>query len=77
MQPSKPLSPGEIYYDEDLGIELVAVPSKTCRHPDSNELICVYRSGCEHGTGCYRSSLDSTSCTYPSCSTRPSNSRSL
>ena len=56
MQPSKPLNPGEIYFDKDLGIELVAVPSETCRHPDTNELVCIYRSGCEHGTGCYRSS---------------------
>lgn len=59
MQPGSPLSPGEIYYDEDLGIELVAVPSDICRHPNSNELVCVYRPKCEHGTGCYRSPVDS------------------
>ena len=56
MQPGKPLIPGEVYYDKDLDVEVVAVPSEICRHPNSNELVCVYRSGCEHGTGCYRSS---------------------
>lgn len=59
MQPGEPLIPGETYYDKDLDVEVIAVPSETCRHPDSNELVCVYRSGCEHGTGCYRSSLES------------------
>lgn len=33
MQPNKSLNPGEIYYDKDLDIEIVAVPSETCRHP--------------------------------------------
>lgn len=56
MQPSKPLSPGEIYYDEDLGTEIVAVPSETCHHPDTDELVCIYHPTCEHGAGCYRSS---------------------
>lgn len=59
MQPSKPLSPGEIYYDEDLGTEIVAVPAETCHHPDTNELVCIYRPTCEHGIGCYRPYLDS------------------
>ena len=56
MQPGSPLSPGEIYYDKDLDFEVVAVPSETCLHPDSTELVCVYYPTCEHGTGCYRSS---------------------
>lgn len=61
MQPNEPLNPGETYLDEDLGIEVVAVPSETCRHPNSNELVCVYRSKCEHGTGCYRPPHESLS----------------
>lgn len=59
MQPSEPLSPGETYLDEDLGIEVVAVGSNGCSYPprryepDAEKRInCAYRGCCNHTRGC-------------------------
>lgn len=59
MQPSEPLSPGEIYYDKDLGIEVVAVESDDCSYPSrwhesdvEKRLNCVYHGRCNHVKGC-------------------------
>lgn len=59
MQPSKPLNPGEIYYDEDLGIELVAVVSRGCTFPprstephEAKRISCVYRGNCRTSKSC-------------------------
>lgn len=49
MQPSKPLSPGETYFDEDLDIEAVAVESNGCTVAGMK---CVYYSRCNHVRGC-------------------------
>lgn len=49
MQPSKPLSPGETYFDEDLGIEAVAVGSNVCT---VESMKCVYHGHCKHVRGC-------------------------
>ncbi len=59
MQPSKPLSPGETYFDEDLGIEVVAVVSRGCTFPprstephEAERISCVYRSNCRTSNSC-------------------------
>lgn len=59
MQPSEPLSPGETYFDEDLGIEVVAVKSNGCSYPprwyepDAEKRInCMYHGCCNHTRGC-------------------------
>lgn len=62
MQPSEPLKPGETYFDEDLGIEVVAVESNGCSYlprryePDVEKRIkCVYYGRCKHVRGCITS----------------------
>ena len=59
MQPSEPLSPGETYFDKDLGVEVVAVESAGCSYPprwyepDTEKRInCVYQGRCNHTRGC-------------------------
>ena len=54
MQPGSPLSPGEIYYDEDLGIEVVAVESNGCSYPPrryepdvEKRIKCAYYGRCK------------------------------
>ena len=59
MQPSKPLNPGEIYFDKDLGIELVAVVSRGCSFPprstephEAERISCVYQGNCRTSNAC-------------------------
>lgn len=59
MQPGEPLIPGETYFDEDLGIEVVAVESDDCSYPSrwhesdvEKRLNCVYHGRCNHVKGC-------------------------
>ena len=59
MQPSEPLSPGETYYDKDLGIEVVAVHSVGCTFPrrfvepdEAKRIPCVYRGNCRTSKSC-------------------------
>lgn len=59
MQPSEPLSPGEIYYDKDLDVEVVAVQSTGCRFPprfvepdEAKRISCVYQGNCRTSKSC-------------------------
>ena len=59
MQPSESLSPGETYFDEDLGIEVVAAPSLGCSFPprhiepdDTKRISCVYKGNCRTSKSC-------------------------
>lgn len=61
MQPGKPLSPGEVYFDKDLGIEIVAVVSRGCTFPPRStepdkvkRISCVYRGKCRTSESCIR-----------------------
>ena len=61
MQPSESLSPGETYFDEDLGIEVVAAPSLGCSYPPravepdaAKRINCVYRENCRTPEPCAR-----------------------
>ena len=59
MQTSEPLSPGETYFDKDLGIEVVAVESGGCSYPPravepeaAKRINCVYRENCMTPRSC-------------------------
>lgn len=59
MQPSEPLSPGETYYDKDLGTEVVTVQSAGCSFPplfaepdEAKRISCVYRGNCRTSKSC-------------------------
>lgn len=84
MQPSEPLKPGETYLDEDLGIEVIVVESGGCSYPPGQSnprlqnasIVCIAKSAGPPGHASHHTPTP-TSCTYPSCSTRRSNSRNL
>ena len=59
MQPDEPLSPGETYYDKDLGIEIVAAESSGCTFPPRSTVLhkaerisCVYKDNCKTTKSC-------------------------
>ena len=59
MQPDEPLSPGETYFDEGLGIEVVAVESTCCEFPSRfaernvlNRIPCAYQGNCQSSKSC-------------------------
>ena len=64
MQPSKPLSLGETYLDEDLGIEVFVAESSDCSYPSravepdaAKHINCVYREKCRTSKSCITPAL--------------------